>query len=61
MSNIPERVKICIQCKEYMFLFPDNPKNKEKEEFFDGKHWEHMLEILDIREFDKTKYTRFER
>ena len=54
--NRPDRAKACFQCKEYVVIFPDNPKNKEMLNYFEAKHLYHMVQVVNLSEIDKNKY-----
>ena len=54
-----ERVKICLKCKEFIPIYPDNPYNLDELERFKNRHHKHMTVNISIKELDRNEYTRF--
>lgn len=49
-----QRVLVCFTHKQYVLLFPENPLNMELQKDFKIWHLECPLEILDLKELDKS-------
>jgi hypothetical protein len=51
------RVKVCLNCKTYIRIFPDNPYSQAVERQFEINHSCHQLVVIGRDELD-TKYEK---
>jgi len=56
---VNDRVKICLRCKEFVPIYPDNPNNLEELKRFQNKHYKHMLVNISVKELSGKVYERF--
>jgi len=55
-----DRIKVCWNCKEYIFIFLNNSSSKILEKVFESKHYNHMIQIANIDEIDKKEFRLIE-
>lgn len=44
------RVRACIKCKSYVFIFPNDPENQNLIKNFEKAHKSHIIITVDIEE-----------
>jgi hypothetical protein len=54
------RARACIKCKEFLLIYPDNPKNLQEIKEFEKEHSGHTIITVNYSEI-KGEYKKYEK